>query len=42
MAQLRSLMAALINGQLLSDGEILQSQTLTMSECEGEYRDEGK
>jgi len=35
-------MAALINGQLLSEGEVLQSQTLTVSECGGEYRDEGK
>ena len=25
-----------------SEGEILQSQTLTVSECGGEYRDEGK
>jgi hypothetical protein len=33
-------MAALISGQLLSEGEILQSQTLRVSECGGEYRDE--
>ena len=41
-AQLRSRMAALINGQLLSEGEILQSQTMTVSECGGEHKDEGK
>jgi hypothetical protein len=41
-AQLRSRMAALINGQLLSEGEILQSQTPRVSECGGEYKDEGK
>ena len=41
-AQLRSGMAALINGQLLSEGEVLQSQTLTVSECGGEYRDKSK
>ena len=41
-AKLRSRMAALINGQLLSEGEILQSQTLRVSECGGEYKDEGK
>jgi len=35
-------MAALINGQLLSEGEILQRQTLRVSECGGEYRDEGR
>jgi len=35
-------MAALINGQLLSEGEILQSQTMTVSECGGEYKDEGR
>jgi hypothetical protein len=32
-AQLQSRMASLINGRLLSEGEILQSQTLTVSEC---------
>jgi hypothetical protein len=42
LAQSRSRMSALINGQLLSEGEILQSQTVTMSEFGGEYRDEGK
>jgi hypothetical protein len=36
-AQLRSRMAALIDGQLLSESKILQSQTLTVSECVGEY-----
>lgn len=41
-AQLRSRMAALIDGQLLSESKILQSQTLTVSECVGEYIDEGK
>jgi len=41
-AELRSRMASLINGQLLSEGEILQSRTLTVSESGGEYRDEGK
>jgi hypothetical protein len=41
-AQSQSRMAVLINGQLLPEGEILQSQTLTVSECGGEYRDEGK
>jgi hypothetical protein len=35
-------MAALINGQLLSEVEILQSQTMMVSECGGEYKDEGK
>jgi len=35
-------MTSLINGQLLSEGEILQSQTLTVSESGGEYRDEGE
>jgi hypothetical protein len=40
--QLPSRMAAMINGQLLSEGEILQNQSLTVSECGGEYRDEGK
>ena len=42
LPQLRSRMAAMINGQLLSEGEILQNQSLTVSECGGEYRDEGK
>src|SRR5262245_23274632 len=41
-AQLRSRMAALIDGQLLSESKILQSQALTVSECVGEYIDEGK
>jgi hypothetical protein len=41
-AQLRSRMTAMINGQLLSEGEILQRQPLTVSECGGKYRDEGK
>jgi len=41
-AELRSRMAALINGQLLSEGEILQSQTLMVFESGGENRDEGK
>jgi len=40
--ELRSRVAALINSQYLSEGEILQSQTLTVSECGGEYREEGK
>src|SRR4030095_3525483 len=31
-----------INGQLLSEGEILQSRTLTVSEYGGENRDESK
>jgi hypothetical protein len=35
-------MAAMINGQLLSESEILQNQPLAVSECGGEYRDEGK
>ena len=42
LPQLRSRMAAMINGQLLSEGDILQNQPLTVSECGGEYRDEGK
>jgi hypothetical protein len=41
-AQLWSRMVALIDGQLLSESKILQSQTLTVSECGGEYIDEGK
>jgi hypothetical protein len=39
---MRSRMAAMINGQLLSEGEILQDQPLTVSECGCEYRDDGK
>jgi hypothetical protein len=31
-----------INGQLLSEGEILQSRTLTVSEYGGENRDESE
>lgn len=34
-AQLWSRMAEMINGQLLSEGEILPSHTLTVSECGG-------
>jgi len=40
--ELRARMAALINGQLLAKGEVLQSQFLTEFEGGSERRDEGK
>ena len=40
--KLRPRMAALINGQLLSEGEILQGQVSTKFEDGNKYRNEGE